>query len=227
MELIPDFAPYIQWQTEEAKLYDAGETIFNEGESANGVYYLVDSNAKILKRNHKNENFLLSYAQPGELIGLTPYFQRLPSYNCSAIVGDYPCTIVYISYMELTHILEKRSSLKHNLVKILCNRLNIIEERTKNMLNKNIKTRIVQTLILLASIENVYKGMKKAPSTLIHYTVSEIAEMAGASIKYTQRILNDLKNRNLIDNGKDWFLIKNIKSLNSFLDIELNFKHKR
>lgn len=213
MESIAGLDYYLGHPGEAPITYQAGETIFTEGDPADGVYFVVDHYVKILKRDRGGKDFLLSYAKAGEPIGLSPFFQEFPGFTCSVIVGAYPCRITFIAKEVLQNILRMYPSMEHNLYRLLCKRIDFIESRMNHLRCRNYKKRIVNTLALIAIQENMHKGMETAGSALIQHTTDELAALSRTSEKQFKEVLATLKEKGMVDYGKGWVLVKDLARL--------------
>ncbi len=174
---------------------------------------MLDNHLKILTNDQKGKPVFLWFAKPNELVGLTTYFQNDRKYTCTAIAGDMPCKVIFIPNHHFTKLLKAYPAIKHQLLKILCDRITFMEKRTKNMLHQSIDERIIETLLFLAAKENHQAPDHKPSGLRINFSTKELAEMVGASLEYLRRRIKHLKNTGLIDYGRNWLTIRDMNRL--------------
>lgn len=191
----------------------SGEAVFTEGDPANGLYYLIDNDVKIQKYDLKEKTLFLWFAKPGELIGLTSFFQGTGNFTCSAVAGERSCQLIFFPNEQFKDILKQHPNFKNNILKMLCNRISFMEMRTKNMLYQNIDERLIETLLFLAVKESNKKIVPIQSDLQINYTKKELAEMVGASTEYLRRRIKELKDKKAIDYSNNWFLVKDLNRL--------------
>ena len=114
-------------------IYHPGQHIFTEGNIADGLYYILDNYSKILKYDLKHNNTFLWFAKPKELIGVTSFYQGEGNYTCSAVAGELPCKAIFFPKDQFVGLLKHLPTLKHRLLRTLCERINFMEMRTKNL----------------------------------------------------------------------------------------------
>ncbi len=211
MESLPALEKYAQTH-QSAHMEYSRSPVFNEGNTASGVYYILNNHVRILKDDQQGQPQFLWSAGPGEIIGLTSFFHGKGKYTCSALSGKKPCRIVHIPNEEFTELLKQSPTLKRKLLKLLCQRIHFMEVRTKNMLYLSIDERIVETLLFLAKKDHPNTEPNKK-ELLINYSITELAEMVGASLEYFRRRIKKLKSQRIIDYGKHGFFINDLHQL--------------
>ncbi|MCB0396484.1 MAG: Crp/Fnr family transcriptional regulator [Flavobacteriales bacterium] len=197
----------------ETALYRPGDPIFTEGGSVDGVYYIVNQYARIVRQNENGEGIFLFTAASRELIGLTSFLQREKRYSCSAIAGERSCSAIFFPRAAFSGLLQQQPGLRHELMQVLCKRIRWIEIRTKSMLHQNTDRRLTDTLLFLWKMENDGSRSASSSSARICYSPAELAGMIGTSEDYLKKRLGEMRSRGLIDFGKDWMVILNADRL--------------
>lgn len=213
MESLLEFESYALEKGLNIIVSNSGESIFAEGDPANGLYYVIDNYVKIIKPDQTGHPTLLWYAKSKELIGLKSFFQGDKNYTYSAVTGEQPSKLIFISNEKFSHLLKHFPVLEEKLLKMLCNRINFIEMRTKNILFQSIDERIIETLLFLTSKENDAQLNGGQKNMRIIYTKKQLAEMVGTSLEYLRRRIKELKSHELIDYGRNWLSITDINRL--------------
>ncbi len=187
--------------------------VINEGNNAEGVYYIFDHYVKILRNGHgESENFLW-FARSGEIIGLTTFFHQENSYDFSAIAGEAGCVVLFIKNEIFNKFLQESRELKSDVLTMLCHRIKFTELRTSHILNKNINERIRETLMLLAIGEQESEPDELPEDVYLQYSIRDVADLVGTSLGYLRRRIKELKDENLIDYGRNWLIIRDLERL--------------
>ena len=213
MESLLEFENYALQNGLNVIVTNPGETIFAEGDPAKGLYYVIDNYVKILKPDELVYPTLLWYAKSRELFGLKSFFHGDKKYTYSAVTGEQPCNLIFISNEKFSALLKQYPVLEQKLLKMLCDRINFIEMRTKNILFQSIDERIIETLLFLTSKENDGQLTGGQKNLRINYTKRQLAEMVGTSIEYLRRRIKELKSHELIDYGRNWLSIRDMDRL--------------
>jgi len=190
------------------KEFSNNTTIFEEGEKAYGVYFLKAGNVKVFKNNLKGKPIFLWTAEIGEPFGVVSYFMKSKNYTCSLIAEKKISTLIYVPYKEFSLLLSKYPEFKSGLLSNLCEQINHMELRSKTVLFSKTNERIINTLLFFAA-----KREQAKKRLHLEFSLTDLAEMVGASKNYTRKKIRILKNENLIDYGNNWFEINDIERL--------------
>ena len=108
------------------------------------------------------------------------------------------------------------------IFKLMGIRIKKIERRLESLVFKDARARIVEFLKDLAE----ERGQKVGFETMVknHFTHKDIASLTGTSRQTVTTILNELKDKNLINFDRSAYLIRDLESL-VLISTELN-KHR-
>lgn len=191
--------------------YEPGQPLFMEGDPMRGVYYVMGQNVRIFRHDEKGNNIFLFLTS--ELVGLTSFFRNEKKYACSAFAGTQGCRAVFLSKEVFSELMDRHPEVRHELIKMLCARIGLIEVRTKNILHKSVDLRLTETLASLAQTEIEERQVETLRNITLRYSTKELAKIMGISINYLRKRLKELKDTGLIDYGKNWLLIKDLQTL--------------
>ncbi len=192
----------------ELKKFSNNAIIFKEEDNAEGVYILKEGNVKVLKNDAKKNSVLLWTAEEGEPFGVVPFFLGSENYTCSIQVGEKASLLYFLSYEEFTQLLEEHAEFKLELLAKLCEQISFMELRSKAILLSKTDERIINTLLFLATKKHRIKKNLR-----LEFSLSELAEMVGASIGHTRKKIRHLKKERIINYGNNWFEINDIERL--------------
>lgn len=181
--------------------FSVNELLFKEGDEIKGIYYIKKGDVKIT-RNAKN-NMAMWFANQNEFVGLSSYFSdsEYYSFSSSAFLGSVDA--IFIPVKDFTKLLEEYPIFKNKIIQTLCDRINYTTNRVNSMKSQNIKTRFLNTILLLLEKE----GIKK---TEVNYSINELSELTGTSKQYIKKLITEFEGKNLLE-IKENRLIINMK----------------
>jgi CRP/FNR family transcriptional regulator, polysaccharide utilization system transcription regulator len=174
--------------------YRKGDIIIRQGAQLQGVFCIKSGFVKIvrLQENRESHEFILWYAEPGEILGLDSFINN-EKHTSSAIAME-DCRVCYIPIEDFTELLHSSPQASLELMKILCNKIDYVEGRLTNIVCKSIGSRLVEQLLQLA-----IKGKQEKKGTAnIIFNAQEVAEMIGTTKNYLYKLLLKLSKKGLI-----------------------------
>jgi len=112
--------------------FSEGETLFKEGEDVKGVYCLLSGKVKIINRNTDNSESILYNAHSPDIFCLYSILNA-EKYETSAIAAS-DVKVCFIPKKEFMKIVFENSKFTLSLMRIICSKINRIE----NQINYNI-----------------------------------------------------------------------------------------
>ena len=112
------------------RTYNAGDTIFHEGDEAKGEAFLVHLGRVDIKKMIGGEERLLTTIKKGELLGELALFRNAPR-SASAVAAE-AVTLMVISANRLDHMVRSNPTLAVALIKDLANRMLAAEDRARD-----------------------------------------------------------------------------------------------
>ena len=124
---------------------------------------------------------------------------------------DANTTICPLSITELKELMFENKELSFKILKLIGLRLMKVERKLELLVFKDARTRIVEFLKDAAS----WKGKKVGFETLVptRLTHKDIASLTGTSRQTVTTILNELKDKNLINFDRKKILIRDLANL--------------
>ena len=116
-----------------------------------------------------------------------------------------------MSLEDMNSLIKEDDTLSFKILKLIGFRLKKVERRLESLVFKDARTRIIEFLKELAD----ERGQKVGYETMIknHFTHKDIASLTGTSRQTVTTIMNELKEKNLINFDRRRILIRDMERL--------------
>lgn len=189
-------------------LYKKRQTIFYEGNHANGLYCIHSGRVKLSKLGEDGKEQIVRFAKEGDILGYRSLLSDEPYHATATAMED--CYICQVSKDQFNLLLERNSKLSINVIKHLSKDLRGAEQLLLDVTQKSVKERIAEALITL---KNTF-GLEDDNKTLdVVLTRAEIADMAATTTETTIRTLAQLSSDGLIELSGKKIIIKDYENL--------------
>lgn len=187
--------------------YEKGATIFNEGETAETIHFVVMGRVKIVKAAGSRD-LILEILGPGEPVGAVAAFERKP-YPATAITIE-PSSILSLPEREFFQILEARPEMTRRLLAGATMRLMMLNKRMADMTG-SVEARAARLFLTLAE----RMGVPRQSATFIPLVLSrqEIADLIGTTLESAIRLMSRWDKEGIIATERDGFVIVDRKNL--------------
>jgi CRP-like cAMP-binding protein len=174
-----------------------GESIFEEGESVNGIYCIKNGVCKLSKLSANGKDQIVKLVKPGELLGQRSMISEEPA-NLSAVALD-DMEVCFIPKSEILGFFTNNNQFSMNVMKTICGDLKESDDHMVSMAQKTVKERLAETLLYL---EETF-GKNKDGTLQIQLSREELAGMIGTATESCIRLLSEFNKNGWIDlNGK-------------------------
>lgn len=180
--------------------YRRGESIFMEGDKADGFYIVADGQVKIFKTSLEGKEQILHIYGPGNPFGEVPVFSgsRFPA-NAQALINS---RILFLPRTAFVGLIAVNPSLSMNMLGELSMRLREFTVQIENLSLKEVPSRLASYLIVLA-------GEQDRPDR-VTLTISkgQLASLLGTIPETLSRIFAKMSSQQLIRvEGRDIYLL--------------------
>jgi CRP/FNR family transcriptional regulator len=173
------------------QVFRKGETIFSEGEEANGFYVVITGRVKIFKLSPDGKEQILHIFGPGEPFGEVPVFtgQHFPA-NATAMEESRGFFFPRKSFVDL---IKRNPSLALSLLAVLSKRLRRFTALIDDLSLKEVPGRLAAYLLYLSD-------QNKGTMILeLSVTKAQLASLLGTIPETLSRILGKLSSQGLIE----------------------------
>jgi len=182
------------------------EVLFLAGDPGDGCYRVEDGLLKVTMISHTGKERILAFLGPGAVVGEMSIIDRLP--RCANVVAVRPAVLSFISRTGFQGFAKIHPEVYESLLALLAARLRETDMAVAAGTFLPVGGRIACTLLELAQEFGRDVGSGRI---LIHQKISQadLAAMAGVSREHVNRILNDLKRRQLVSQLEGYYCIEN------------------
>ena len=189
-----------------------GETIFDEGDSLNGIYCIKDGVCKLSKLSDNGKDQIVKLVKKGELLGQRSLISE-ESTNLSAIAIE-DMQVCFIPKQEILQFFNENNQFSLNMMKSVCGDLKDADDNMVNLAQKTVKQRLAETLLKLESDF----GSNDDGSLKLQLSRDEIAGMIGTATESCIRLLSDFNKLGWIELSGKKIVLKDINALKNLAD---------
>ncbi len=191
--------------------------IYFDSHYLNKLYFLKGGAIKIGYINEEGKEIIKEIIQEGEVFGQFSLEQNnLNGEFAKAHKAEVSLCAFNISDFE--KLLRKKPELAFHFSKQVGQKLRKLENRLMNLLNKDVKTRLIGFLIMLAKEEGETEDQDKywIQNFLTH---EDIAQLIGSSRQTVTTLINELEHQQLINVNRKLIEIPSVKKLQKSLEV--------
>ena len=180
--------------------YKRGESIFLEGDAADGFYIVAHGQVKIFKTSQEGKEQILHIYGPGSPFGEVPVFSgsRFPA-NAQALVNSL---VLFLSRKAFVEVITRNPSLSMNMLGELSMRLRQFTVQIENLSLKEVPARLASYLIYLS------REQESPDRVTLDISKGQLASLLGTIPETLSRIFAKMSAQNLIRvDGKDIHLL--------------------
>ena len=181
--------------------------LFRENEPAKGIYLVISGKLKIINDEDKTVNKILYLVKPGDILGIHAIINGHNYTNSAvALVNTVVC---FIPGSEFQSLIDNNNKYKMLIMKLLCSRIDLIENQITSRYEKSATERFAELLILL---HDTY-GVNDKNLLKIELSIGELASLSGTSQGYLSKIIGEFCQNNIICWEKNHLKLINIKEI--------------
>jgi CRP/FNR family transcriptional regulator, cyclic AMP receptor protein len=189
--------------------YKKDQYIYFPSEQATHIYMIVNGRVRLGHYQENGTEVVTSILTTGEIFGeLAMAGEEVRKDFAQAMEST---TICPLSLDELKALMKDNKELSFKLLKLIGLRLMKLERKLELLVFKDARTRVIEFLKDTAA----WKGKKVGFETMIptRLTHKDIAALTGTSRQTVTTILNELKEKNLINFDRKKILIRDLDNL--------------
>jgi len=172
------------------KKYAKAETIFFEGDAADGFYIVSTGKVKVFKMNPLGKEHILHIFGPGEPIGEVPVFHDQP-FPASAETL-LKSSLLYFPRRNFVKLIEENPAIALNMLAVLSLRLRQFANQIENLSLKEVPARLASYLL--------YASEEQGQGNVVHLEISkgQLASLLGTIPETLSRIFSKMSDAKLI-----------------------------
>lgn len=196
--------------THEVTQYSKNEFIYFPDEPVQSIYMIAEGRVKIGTYNEEGKEVTKAILTVGEIFGELALAGEETRTDFAQSM-DNTTRVCPMSVEEMKQLMVDNSELSLKMYKLLGFRLRKLERKIESLVFKDARTRIIEFLHEAAE----WKGRKVGFETMIptRLTHKDIAQLTGTSRQTVTTILNELKEKNIINFNRRQILIRDLELL--------------
>lgn len=175
-----------------AKKYKKNEVIFEEEESANFYYQIIDGSVRLFNSNHDGKEFTQGLFSKGDGFGEPPLF--IDETYPSKAVTTQDSIIIKLSKDKFLKILDEYPTVQKSFLFLLAKKIHAKSKSSNEIINHKPEHRI---MAFLSSYKK--SADNKIDKLLIPYTRQEIANHTGLRVETVIRVLCKMNTCNKVE----------------------------
>ncbi len=189
--------------------------IYFDSHYHNKLYFLKEGFIKIGYIDDSGKEVVKEIIQKGEVFGqITLERNNLQGEFARAFKGNVSLCAFNINDFE--KMLHTKPSIALRFSKKVGHQLKNIENRLVSLLNKDVKTRLINFFLLLLEKENIKENTVSIPNFLTH---EDIANLIGSSRQTVTSSINDLEQAALLQFTREQIIIPDVKALQKLVNV--------
>lgn len=179
--------------TRQLRKVKKGESIFLEGKSPSGAYFLSAGKVKLFTTDAQGREQIVHLAKPGDLMGYRALLGS-DTYSCTGSALE-DAEVWFIPKETFFSLLDGNAAFSHAIIKLLTAELRHAEHHLAGLARKPVKSRLAAVMLLLA---DTYGFTEDGETIAVSLTREEIAGLVGTATETAIRLLNSLKEEGLL-----------------------------
>jgi DNA-binding response OmpR family regulator len=175
------------------RTYKRKDNIYEEGQFARGVYFIIKGKVKTFKSNEIGKELITGLYKEGDFFGYLSLIED-EQYNDTATTLE-DSEICMIPKEDFFELLYRNAEVSKKFIKILTDNLKEKEEQLIRLAYNSVRKRVAEALI---DYYNKYKKDKKGDLQL-QISRDNLANIVGTAPETAIRTLSDFKEEKLID----------------------------
>jgi CRP-like cAMP-binding protein len=190
-----------------SKFIKKGETIFEEGETLNGVYCVKDGICKLSKLSANGKDQIVKLVVKGDLLGQRSLISE-ESVNLSAVALN-DMEVCFIPKAEIIGNLKNNSDFSMEMLKQMANDLRESDDIIVNMAQKSVKQRLAEALLY------IHKNFGVNEEGVLNVILSreDYASVVGTATESAIRVLSQFKKEGLISTSGKQIKLEDLEGL--------------
>jgi CRP/FNR family transcriptional regulator len=173
-----------------SRTFERGESIFFEGEEANGFYIICSGKVKVYKMNLLGKEHILHIFGAGEPIGEVPVFHGQPFPASAEALGT--SDLLFFPRREFVAMIEDNVSIAMNMLAVLSMRLRQFASQIESLSLKEVPARLAGYLLYTSEEQG---GTDKV---VLPVSKGQLASLLGTIPETLSRIFSKMSDEGLI-----------------------------
>ncbi|MDQ0255437.1 CRP/FNR family transcriptional regulator [Evansella vedderi] len=193
-----------------------GEVIFRESERANAIFFINVGKIKITKSSPEGKEILLNIRQSGEMFAEVSLFSRKKSTYPATATSLENGVISLIRNEDLELFLMQHPELSMSIFRVMAERLQVAQTTLRDVALYGKFGALAATLVRLSTDYGV--DTNEGIMIKLKLTHEDLGSFFGATRESVTRMMNQLKQQEVVTKKSGYFVIHKLEELKSYLD---------
>jgi CRP/FNR family cyclic AMP-dependent transcriptional regulator len=171
-----------------------GSTVLRAGDRTDFVYFILSGALKVLVSDEEGREVILSNLGPGEFFGEMGVLDDNP--RSATVAATAPCELIVISKADFRRCLAENFDVSLYIMRSLVKRLRTADRKIESLALMDVYGRVARLLLEMAEEDDT--GQLVVTRRI---SKQDIAKMIGASREMVSRVMKDLHQQGLIEEG--------------------------
>jgi CRP/FNR family cyclic AMP-dependent transcriptional regulator len=174
------------------KVFSTGTTFISAEQPGEVFYVIVSGAVKVFIEDVEGAEVILAILTTGEVIGEMSLVDA--SARCANAVAMEETTVLWMDRASFRECLRTMPAIHDNMLRLLCNRLRLANERIQSLALQDVEGRVARQLLAFADIygKSMTNGDVRIPFRL---TQSDLASLIGATRVRVNQVIAAYKQR--------------------------------
>ncbi|AQS55778.1 Crp/Fnr family transcriptional regulator [Novibacillus thermophilus] len=191
------------------RTYEKHTLVFVEGETREAVFFIRAGMIKTYKVDEEGNEQVISLLQKGDMFPHVGFFDDSPYPATAEVIERAELLVIRID--DFDQLLMEKPKIAIKVMKMMGQKIFQLQERLQELISSDVFRRVVHTLLRLADEYGEQKG--DGIFIGLPMTNRDFANMVGTSRESVNRVLNQLKKRQLLDIDRKGILIYDLEAL--------------
>jgi len=193
-----------------AARYQKGDVIFHEGSPCTGMYNVCSGKVKLVRTGRVGRQTIVRLCGTGAIIAETDMFRADGRYGATAQAME-DVVVCFLPKPAMLEYMVENPGLTMNIVERMAESLHRMEMRVESLATKDAKLRLAEFLIDLSEEEG--EPHESGIRIRLRLTREEIAEVIGATLETTIRLVSALRKDGVIADQDGHLVILDLERL--------------
>jgi CRP-like cAMP-binding protein len=189
------------------KEFQRREAIYLEGDPVRQVFLLTSGCVKIMQFGQKGTEVILRLNGPGEVVGTVGLCTQGRHWSMAQALRT--STAVAWDAAVFEGLSQRYPTLRRNIARILCQRLEELEERFREVSTEKVAARLSRQLVRLLN----QVGRPVDGSVEISLSREELAQLTGTTLFTVSRLLSDWDEQGIVQTRRETVAVHNTQAL--------------
>lgn len=191
--------------------YQKGDVIFHEGSPCTGLYNVCSGKVKLVRTGRVGRQTIVRILGQGSTLAETDLFRQDGRHGATAQAME-EVVVCFLAKPALLDYLDEHPTMTMTMVERMADALHKMELRVESLATKDTRLRLAEFLVEMAEEEG--EQVEEGIRIRLRLTREEIAEVVGATLETTIRLMSALKKDGVLADHDGHIVVLDLNRLN-------------